>query len=470
MLLATVTWQYGVSHLESSRAGVILLAELLVSVGTAIAFGGESLSPMGWAGGALITFAALAEALFGTPAEPHHDRDTLPPHRRHRPPHAMNSPHRLDEPALLGRLPAAHPRRTQPPVLLPVGALEQHGPHLPLGTDGLLASAVAADTAARVGGLVAPTLSYGYKSQPKCGGGQHFCGTTSVDAATLIGQIRDAVREFARHGVDKLVVVNGHYENQWFLIEGIDLGLRDAKAADPACALQVMRLEYWDFMTPETLGDVFPDGFPGFALEHAAVLETSMMLHHHPSLVRMDLLPDDGPADFPPYDMYPAAPTGCRPRACCPRPRAPTPPRASCWPTRWRAAWPRPSPPDSPAHDRLQDLDPPHHRADRHRHAARLLQPRRLRRPGRPGHRAHAGRGGPGEGAAGGRARRRPARLPHARRPPARPVGLPARQAGAQRGGRARASAAPGRWAGCWCAANRATTSCPSCARLPANT
>lgn len=68
MLLATVTWQYGVSHLESSRAGVILLAELLVSVGTAIAFGGESLGPMGWAGGALITFAALAEALF-PPAE-----------------------------------------------------------------------------------------------------------------------------------------------------------------------------------------------------------------------------------------------------------------------------------------------------------------------------------------------------------------------------------------------------------------
>jgi len=196
-------------------------------------------------------------------------------------------------------------RHGQPPVLLPVGALEQHGPHLPLGTDGLLASAVSADTAVQVGALVAPTLSYGYKSQPKCGGGQHFCGTTSVDAATLIGQVRDAVREFARHGLHHLVVVNGHYENQWFLIEGIDLGLRDAKAADPDCPLQVMRLEYWDFMTPETLGHVFPDGFPGFALEHAAVLETSMMLHYHPSLVRMDLLPSDDPAQFPPYDMYP---------------------------------------------------------------------------------------------------------------------------------------------------------------------
>lgn len=68
MLLATVTWQYGVSHLESSRAGLILLVELLVSVGSAIAFGGESLSPAGWAGGALIATAALGEALFSTSA------------------------------------------------------------------------------------------------------------------------------------------------------------------------------------------------------------------------------------------------------------------------------------------------------------------------------------------------------------------------------------------------------------------
>ena len=190
----------------------------------------------------------------------------------------------------------------QPPVFLPVGALEQHGPHLPLGTDGLLSAAVAADAAELVGGLVAPTLSYGYKSQPKCGGGQHFCGTTSVDAATLIGSVRDAVREFARHGLKRLVILNGHFENQWFLIEGIDLGLRDI---GPQGTLEVMRLEYWDFMTESTLADVFPEGFPGFALEHAAVLETSMMLHYHPNLVRMDLLPEDVLPIFPPYEMYP---------------------------------------------------------------------------------------------------------------------------------------------------------------------
>lgn len=192
-----------------------------------------------------------------------------------------------------------------PVVFLPVGALEQHGPHLPLGTDALLATAVAASAAEHINGIVAPALAYGYKSQPKCGGGQHFCGTTSLDAQTLIGLVRDAVREFARHGVKKLVIVNGHYENQWFITEGIDLAMRDLQAAPN---LRVMRLEYWDFLTETTLHAVFPNGFPGYALEHAAIIETSLMLHYHPELVRLDLIPDDGPANFPPYDIYPANP------------------------------------------------------------------------------------------------------------------------------------------------------------------
>jgi creatinine amidohydrolase len=187
------------------------------------------------------------------------------------------------------------------PVFLPVGALEQHGPHLPLGTDAMLATAIAAGAAAASDGIVAPALSYGYKSQPKCGGGQHFCGTTSLDAATLIGQVRDTIREFVRHGVERLVLVNGHYENQWFMIEGVDLALRECGHG----RLSVMRLEYWDFCTEETLRGIFPEGFPGFALEHAAVIETSMMLHLHPELVRIERIPDGPNAEFPPYDMYP---------------------------------------------------------------------------------------------------------------------------------------------------------------------
>ena len=68
LLAATATWQFGVTHIESSRAGVLLLAELLVAVLSAIWFGDESMTPIEWLGGALIATAALLEALDLSPA------------------------------------------------------------------------------------------------------------------------------------------------------------------------------------------------------------------------------------------------------------------------------------------------------------------------------------------------------------------------------------------------------------------
>lgn len=186
-------------------------------------------------------------------------------------------------------------------VLIPCGALEQHGPHLPLGTDAILSTAITQSVAEKINGMIAPTFSYGYKSQPKSGGGQHFPGTTSLDGNSLSQLTRDIIRELARQGVRKVVVVNGHYENQWFLTEGIDLALRDVGLTP---GLRVMRLEYWDFLTESVLAEVFPAGFPGYALEHAAVIETSLMLHYYPELVQLDLIPDET-AEFPPYDVYP---------------------------------------------------------------------------------------------------------------------------------------------------------------------
>ena len=62
LLLATATWQYGVTHLESGRAGVVMVAELLVAVLSATWLGNEHLSPVEWVGGGLIALAALIEA------------------------------------------------------------------------------------------------------------------------------------------------------------------------------------------------------------------------------------------------------------------------------------------------------------------------------------------------------------------------------------------------------------------------
>lgn len=190
------------------------------------------------------------------------------------------------------------------PVFLPLGATEQHGPHMAMNVDVVLPTAVCERVARAIGGIVAPTIPYGYKSQPRSGGGEQFPGTTSLDAQTFALVVRDVICGLAHDGVRRLVVVNGHFENMWPAVEGVDLGLREARR-DGFGDLQVMRLEYWDFVRRETLDRLFPEGFPGTELEHASLLETSLMLLLRPEMVEMDKVPSDGPAQFPTYDRHP---------------------------------------------------------------------------------------------------------------------------------------------------------------------
>lgn len=190
------------------------------------------------------------------------------------------------------------------PVFLPLGTTEQHGPHLPLNVDVVLPTGVCERVAREVGGLVAPTIPYGYKSMPRSGGGEAFPGTLSLDANTFSLVVRDVIRGLGHHGVRRLVVLNGHFENAWPSVEGLDLGLRELRR-DGITDMEVMRLEYWDFVERATLDRLFPNGFPGTELEHASLLETSLMLLLRPELVEMDKVPSDGPAKFPTYDRFP---------------------------------------------------------------------------------------------------------------------------------------------------------------------
>jgi len=194
-----------------------------------------------------------------------------------------------------------------PIVFLPTGALEQHGPHLPLGTDAIVPTLLAEKVAERIGGLVAPTLSYGYKSQPKSGGGNHMPGCASLDGTTYIHMVRDLICDFARHGLTKIVLFDGHMENQMFLTEASDLALRALKAEgiDELC---IVKMGYWISIDDALEAKLFPDGLISWELEHAAVMETSVMLHVAQDLVRSDLIPDHPPADFPLYDVYPFDP------------------------------------------------------------------------------------------------------------------------------------------------------------------
>lgn len=198
-------------------------------------------------------------------------------------------------------------RHGKTPILVPIGSMEQHGHHMPLHVDVLLPTEFARRAAVEIGALVAPPFTYGYKSHQKSGGGNHLPGTTSLDGATLVAALRDVIKEFTRHGVRKICLVNGHFENSWFIVEGIDVALRELRW-DGVSDLKVVVLSYWDFVGKDTIARLYPDGFPGWDLEHGGVLETSLMLALYPDLVQLDRAIDVEPARFPPYDVYPVKP------------------------------------------------------------------------------------------------------------------------------------------------------------------
>ena len=172
-----------------------------------------------------------------------------------------------------------------------------------MGCDAILTEAMTARVADELDGLQLPALRYGYKSQARSGGGQLFPGTTSLDGATLTAMVRDILREVARHGARRVVIVNGHVENQWFLTEGIDLALRELGSGGRP--MQVIRCEYWNYTPQHVLEGMFEGAFPGVDLEHAALLETSMMLALQPQLVDLDAIPEDALGVFPGHDIYP---------------------------------------------------------------------------------------------------------------------------------------------------------------------
>ena len=206
-------------------------------------------------------------------------------------------------------------KNENPVVILPIGSLEQHGPHSPLGSDEINGRLIAIETAKATNSLVAPSINYGCRSQARTGGGNHFSGTTSIRGETMTSLVSDIICELAVHGVEKILIVDSHYENEWFIIEGIDQAiarLQDAGKTPP----KVVKARYFELLPPETIDTVFPDGFPGWPLEHAGVMTTSLHLHLTPELVDMSKAPTHGPIEYPSYDVFPFDPkrgsqTGC---------------------------------------------------------------------------------------------------------------------------------------------------------------
>jgi creatinine amidohydrolase len=175
-------------------------------------------------------------------------------------------------------------------VILPVGVVEEHGAHLPLGLDSFAAEAYAAAAAPHLEDkgyevLVAPTINYGVAHQAL-----DFAGTLTLQPETLKSLVVDIGRSLAKHGLARLVVLNGHRDNGHMrtlddarrtLIEEktaqvLCTGFTSDPAVTEACYRKGAR-QFYRSPRPDREG-------------HGGESETSVALHCFPDLVKQELI------------------------------------------------------------------------------------------------------------------------------------------------------------------------------------
>lgn len=163
-------------------------------------------------------------------------------------------------------------------VLLPLGATEQHGLHLPLGTDTERAAALAQGLAAAVPGiLVAPALPVGCSDEHS-----GFAGLLSLDHTTLARVIFDCGWRMAQWGVRRLLLLSAHGGN------GEALALACRRLREQVPALSVVILPSSTAFSEAVAAVATQDGITAEALGlHAGDAETSEMLHLRPDLVHL---------------------------------------------------------------------------------------------------------------------------------------------------------------------------------------
>ena len=164
----------------------------------------------------------------------------------------------------------------KPVVLIPFGAQETQGPHIPMG-DFVLAEALAARVAARTDCVVAPTLPFGnsefYRSLPGC---------VSLRPDTFVSVVADICENFLDHGLDRLVIFNGQTSNAPL----IDQAVRHLRRK---WGVYIPCINIWRILTPAQMQMIYGDQLAG-SQGHGGDPITSMFLHLFPDLARMDLL------------------------------------------------------------------------------------------------------------------------------------------------------------------------------------
>jgi creatinine amidohydrolase len=209
-------------------------------------------------------------------------------------------------------------------VLVPVGANEQHGYHLPLGTDTAEVRAACLEAAKHLDVLIAPIIPFGYASQTRSAAGNHWPGNISLQSETLVGVVSDVLRSLLRHGATRIAVIDAHYENGWYLLDACEKVSAEIRATGSKA--RIVKMMCWDAISKGTWDAVNKvTGEVDLSYAHAGVLETAAMLHAAPDHVDMVKIVDHDFVTFPPYDIFPQDPTGLPCTGCLSSPRGSTP-------------------------------------------------------------------------------------------------------------------------------------------------
>jgi creatinine amidohydrolase len=192
-------------------------------------------------------------------------------------------------------------RAKQAILVLPVGAVEQHGPHLPLTVDTEIPFRIASMLCERLKVIVAPVISYGARSLPQSGGGPSFPGTINIRGSVLTDYLKDVIAGYIETGFRSIVILNGHYENESFIFEALELCRQEGRLE----GTKIIAVGWWSLVPDAALERLFGDRFPGWHAEHASACETSLMLHFRKDLVGPTRV-DNATPPRPGIYLYPA--------------------------------------------------------------------------------------------------------------------------------------------------------------------
>lgn len=184
-------------------------------------------------------------------------------------------------------------------IILPIGAMENHGPHLPLGTDSILSNAFGEYFRDKLKGILYPCLNYTCHSLKNSGGGIHKPGTNCIENSLFQQLLENILRNIIKDFNHNILIINGHTENSPSIENAIykindeynnNLITPKSFYISPNISpkknkLNIFYINYWDTLSKLDFESITNVEISNYDKEHAGVLETSLMLYVNPSLV-----------------------------------------------------------------------------------------------------------------------------------------------------------------------------------------